>query len=311
MKQPNTCSGPDKRMDADIAALTRVLRAALTAVNQQFTHILALSVWGDKVLAERITEVDNVDFATAVRLIDHLVARGAVPSPGPDCFVPGVSSVEVLLAEQAVEHRFAAALKAADSDDPAAKAILTEAAAPRAEYARWLTERIGTSEGACRAPGSTPVDKLFSTLMTWIEQTAIHAFVQWHAGDAAMADATWTSSGAAMMRGTGLTRALAARGSTPAPGVIAAPQVSGSPTEAFERDRQLAHLCAEQARAAAEAAADEVIGVECRKTGDLAAAIAAWEPGSPHPALATNPKDLTSLEAPLRMHVWSRMSPTA
>lgn len=295
---------PDERVDAEVAALTRLLRVALTAVNQQFTHILALSAWGERVLADRIKEVDDVDFPTALRIIDHLAARGVVPSPGPDYFVPGASIIEILFAEQAIEGRFDVALRATDICDPAGRVIITDVAAPRADYARWLTGRIGELGGSYRPPGSTPVDALFSHLMTWIEQTAIHAFVHWHAGNRAMADAAWTSSGAAMVRSTGLVRALAAIGTTPAPGAIAAPQVSSTPAEAFERDRQLAHCCAEQAREAAETAADEVIGAACRKTSDLAAAIAIWEPPSPHPALATNPKELTTLEAPLRSHIW-------
>ena len=298
---------PSTSPDPDIAPLTGVLRAQMTAVNQQFTHIVALRAWGDRALAERITQVDNADFATAIRVIAFLVSRGAVPSPGPDNVVPGATGAESLLAELVVEERLAAAIAAADCRAEEARGLIAEAAAPRASYARWLRRQTRAADCRPRPPGGNgAVDALFSALMTWIEQTTIHAFLHWRRPNRAMADAAWASSGAAMMRATALTRALAALRTTPAPGRIEAPRVSGDPSEAQELDRAIALKCAELAQAAAGTADDTLVRTECGLTAEMASLISAWRPAAPHPALATNPPGLTTLEDPLMAHVWSR-----
>ena len=54
-------------------SLNDVLRCEMTAVNQQFIHVLALREWGDDETAERIMQVDFVDFPNAMRIIDYLV----------------------------------------------------------------------------------------------------------------------------------------------------------------------------------------------------------------------------------------------
>jgi hypothetical protein len=54
-------------MSDERSALLNLLRCELDATNQQFTHILALRVWGKQEAAQRITEIDNLDFANGTR----------------------------------------------------------------------------------------------------------------------------------------------------------------------------------------------------------------------------------------------------
>ena len=61
-----------------MAGLRDLLRAELTAVNQQFIHVLALNRRGYAETADRVYEIDKVDFPNAMRIIDHLVASGQV-----------------------------------------------------------------------------------------------------------------------------------------------------------------------------------------------------------------------------------------
>src|SRR5262245_42223670 len=75
--------------EADCNALRILLRAEMTAVNQQFIHVLALNRLGHATSADRVYEVDVVDFPNAMRIIDHLMASGRevhlpfeLPKPG-------------------------------------------------------------------------------------------------------------------------------------------------------------------------------------------------------------------------------------
>ena len=61
----------------DGSSLNKILRCEMTAVNQQFIHVLALRDWGFAETAERIMAVDYVDFPNAMRIIDHMVQTDA------------------------------------------------------------------------------------------------------------------------------------------------------------------------------------------------------------------------------------------
>lgn len=78
-------------MRDDLEHLTHLLRVELTAVHQQFFHVLALRFFNDEELSAQITAVDSEDFKNAMLIIDLLVGEGlpiALPShqfhPGSD-----------------------------------------------------------------------------------------------------------------------------------------------------------------------------------------------------------------------------------
>ena len=64
-------------MQTENAKLRTLLREELTAVHQQFVHMIALREWGDEAFAASIANVDNVDFRVAMKVMNHLVSIGA------------------------------------------------------------------------------------------------------------------------------------------------------------------------------------------------------------------------------------------
>lgn len=65
--------------EGPVAHLNAALRGELTAVNQCFSHILALRAWGEPGTARDREPVNNADFPNAMRIVDHVLARGALP----------------------------------------------------------------------------------------------------------------------------------------------------------------------------------------------------------------------------------------
>ncbi|MCP4765290.1 MAG: hypothetical protein GY875_03380 [Gammaproteobacteria bacterium] len=97
-------------MQTNPVALLHVLRCELDATNQQFVHILALKLRGEQQAARRITEVDDVDFANAIRIIDYLVATNTpIVLPAGLC-VPGTDYLSMLISERAMEARMREAI---------------------------------------------------------------------------------------------------------------------------------------------------------------------------------------------------------
>jgi len=87
------------------------------------------------------------------------------------------------------------------------------------------------------------IDSLFANMMTVIDQSLFHAFVQRHHGNYKCADIAWEISGAAMMYATELTQRLAARGLAAAPLIaassansVAMPILSSNPETAKSAD---------------------------------------------------------------------------
>lgn len=291
-------------MNSDFDALNRILRAQLTAVNQQFVHILALREWGLTESAKKILQIDQVDFPVAMKIIDFLVAAGASPSLASESFTPGASEAEILAAEQNIEKRLRSVLADARLSDPRAARFVSAALAPRREYADWLTARLDAVERPARpAPAAVPdVATLFAHLLVLIEQSMVHAFVHWHKGDRADADAAWAASGAAMMQATEIVRRLASLGTVPVPRSAPSLKLSSDPDRARAYDRDLATAFARCAAKTTERRVDGV-GDVCGRIADYAARLSAWDSGRAHPADAINPPAFRSFESTLTKFV--------
>lgn len=289
-------------MDRQAKALNKLLRCELTAVNQQFTHVLALREWGETETAARIMEVDRVDFPNAMRILDYLVATGAPLDLASDPFVPGSSVQEVLRAEQAMERRLSATIAGARVTDQRARALFATALEPRQAYAEWLDKRLsdGVPDGAATPRTDTGTADVVAHLITMVEQTLAHAFVHWHAGEVENADAAWAASGGAMMQLTEMVRLYAARRCVPAPGRFPALHIAVRPEESFEPDRRLAALVAKQAAGIARRNEQDALAALCRRIADYSLEQSRWSPGQDHPAGRTNPPAFASFEATLR-----------
>ena len=180
-------------LNSDCECLNRVLRCELTAVNQQFMHVLALRDWGYAETAERIMEVDYIDFPNAMRIIDYLVQARLPVLLTSECPTPGSTYEAILRSEKALEQRLFAAIEDAVCTDDHPRALISAARAPREAYAAWLTDQLDGS-----GVDETLEDDLFpesfgvfAHLIATIEQAMVHAFVHWHEGEAKIADAAW------------------------------------------------------------------------------------------------------------------------
>ena len=295
-------------MTTQTDTLNDLLRWELTAVNQQFIHVLALREWGDDETADRIMEVDFVDFPNAMRIIDYLVQTGTPIAIGPGSFTPGTDYRSILLSEQALERQISAAIAKAVCTDARARALISTAQEPRESYAAWLTGRLnGASHRESVATlAGTETASLFAHLITMIEQTMVHAFMHWHGDDRDSADGAWASSGAAMMHLTELVHLFAAHRTVPGPGEIPAPQIAGEPAEAFDLDCQLAASCADEAAMASVGNEEPALANLCQQIADRCLELSRWSPKQVHPAASTNPAAFSSFEATLRNKVWPK-----
>ncbi len=295
-------------MNKACESLNRLMRAELTATNQQFTHVLALRAWGDEETAARIMEVDYVDFPNAMRIIDHLVEAELPVELPPDPYTPGTGLASMLRAELAVEGRINEAIETAADLDERGRAFVAAAEAPRAAYGAWLRDRLSrahSGEGAA-PPDDAEIADLLGHLITMIEQPLVHAFVHRHQGEPRTADAAWATSGAAMVQATQFVRLYAAEKTVPAPGPIPAPRIARQSDEAVDCDRRLAEDCAEVAAQAARASRQDAAAQLCSTIADYCRALADWEPGRPHPAADSNPPAFASFEATLTRFVRPR-----
>ncbi|MFQ5566650.1 MAG: hypothetical protein ACE5EU_09835 [Paracoccaceae bacterium] len=293
--------------DRQNESLNAVLRCEMTAVNQQFIHVLALRDWGHNETAERIMAVDRVDYPNAMRIIDHLVQTGAPVVLASERPTPGASHGGILAAERALERRFLAVIDSAVCTGDRARALIAAARAPREGYAAWLAEQLDGPGADEAAPAEAPFPEtggVLAHLIVMIEQALVHAFVHWHRGDAGVADAAWATSGAAMMQATELVRLFAARQAMPRPGEMPALEIAGEPAVALDLDRRLAGRCATEAAAAAEACDNAEVAGLCGTIADHASRLSRWTPGRAHPAANHDHTVFRSFETALRRHVW-------
>ena len=290
-------------MGSDYTALTGVLRAQLTAVHQQFVHVLALRHWGLTDTASRIMAVDEVDFPIAMKIIDHMVAAGQPIRLDPEPITPGSSEAEALAAELEVDHRLHLALQAAAAASPVPN-LIAAALAPRQAYADWLTDRIGALESQARTPCdlANELAEIFSYNIVLIEQSMVHAFVHWHHGDRANAESAWATSGAAMMHATKIVRWLAARGAVPFADDFPPRRISGQPDEAIAFDQHLAREFEDRLTARSKWS-DKALEGFCDPIRSYATKLSGWPPGRAHPARDTNPPSLRSFEKTLAKFV--------
>ena len=295
-------------MDAQTDSLNDVLRCEMTAVNQQFIHFLALRKWGDDEIADRIMQVDLIDFPNAMRIIDYLVETKTPISLGPGNFTPGTGHRSILLSEQAIERQLSAAIEKAICSDGRARALVSTAEEPRNAYAAWLTDRLNGADRGEPAANYTGIETapVVAHLIALIEQSMVHAFVHWHGGDPDRADAAWATSGAVMMHMTEIVHLFAAHRTVPGPGEIPAPQIAGDAAEAFDLDRRLAARCADESAIAAGKSEDIATADLCRKIADRCLEVSRWYPEQAHPAAGTSPAAFGSFEATLRNKVWPK-----
>lgn len=285
----------------DTETLLELLRNEYSVTNQQFTHILALRVWGDSDVAERIVEVDNIDFANGMAVVDHLVKTGTPIVLKPDTFAPGAERAGVLRAERETEGRFRAFLESATGSDKTTQSLLEAARAPRTAYADWLETRLASETGVLApAPSVYPETlSLVAHLLTLMEQASIHAYVHRHHGTEADADAAWMTSGKAMMHLTAIVHHFAAQGALPRPGICPDPIIGNDPDAANAADVQMAARCAREAEKAAATCSHEKLAKLCGKIAIYCEALAQWKPGQDHPATGNVPSVFTSFEGTL------------
>lgn len=280
------------------AALNRLLRAELTAVNQQSVHLLALRRWGGVELESRIRDVDRADFPSTLAIIDYLVAANLPIKIESEGFVPGVSERAILLAEQRAEASLTAAIELlAGVDGPAAR-LAAAVEAPRANYADWIAARL--TQAPDRAPSDLPFAAefadLFADLTVLGEQALVHAFVHWHRGDRTDADAAWGTSGAAMLRAGVIIRLLADHGAVPVPSNLPPLVIRATPREAIEADRYLAGHCRETALATARRCSTAPAQSIAHAVADAAAIWADRPAGTPLPPEAGATHTFASFE---------------
>ncbi len=298
-------------MDTKSDSLNGVLRCELTAVIQQFIHVLALREWGDNETAERIMQVDRVDFPNAMRIIDYLVETETPIGLVSDRVAPGADYRSILLSEQTIEQRLSAAIEKAACTDDRAQALISAAKGPREAYAAWLADRLSGENGencheAVATLAGTEIAGVIAHLITMIEQSMVHAFVHWHRGDGDNADAAWASSGAAMIHMTEFVHLFAAHQSVPIPGEFSKLRIAVEPVEALDFDRQLAKRCADEAATASGSCEEAANAKMCRKIAYYCLELSRWSPKQAHPAASNNPAAFSSFEATLTKFVRSR-----
>lgn len=291
-------------MTLDSRLLHQLLRFQLDATHQQFMHVLALRQWQDHDAAARITALDDIDFPGAMRIIDHLVAQQIPVTLTPANFSPGQDYATILRAEQELEKRFEI-VAAGRAESVTAQRLVDAARAPRQAYAHWLARQIEQHPSAHydRPAIASELQELVAHLVTMIEQSMIHAFVEWHANQRQAADAAWATSGAAMMQLTRLVALFARIPGVPVPGDCPAPRVSETAGSTLALDQSFALACEQQARLASERCADDTIGACCTDIADYYRALANWTATREHPAAATNPSAFASFAATLERFV--------
>lgn len=272
-------------MISDHSQLLLLLRAELTAVHQQFFHILILRGLGERELAARIVTVDDEDFKNAMQIIGLLADREVPVTLESHHCVPGTEVKAILESEHAMEAHLADVFAGLRICDPQAKALIDRAAAPRAAYKSWLETRMNSYSSAEQiSESSQAVTDLFSHLLVLIEQSLVHAFVRWHRGDPKGADNAWQISGAAMLYATALVRRTAQTCGMPKRILIPALAFSATAPDAFQLDLELVRQCGDAARLVAEQGEDEALSKLCLKIVEDCERIAGMKRGQKFPA---------------------------
>lgn len=272
-------------MEGETEHLIRLLRTELTAVHQQFFHMLALRQWKNEDLLGRITAVDTEDFKNAMQIIDLLVSRELPVALDSHRIFPGSDIESILRAELCMEEYFADVLQATEVIDSAAQDRVDRASAPRRAYREWLTEQLGPyGPGQTATASESPLAAFLAHLIALIEQPMLHAFVLWQQGNRTAADNAWRLSGAAMLYGTSLVRRGVLINAIPTPATIPSVRMAANLSEAFETDILLVRRCAELGRHAAEAEENNATQRLCNRIVDDCNLIAAMDKDDEFPA---------------------------
>lgn len=275
-------------MEAETTYLNALLRLELTAVNQQFIHILALRQGGDEARASRIYDVDRIDFPNVMRLIDHLVVSGTLLPLVNEMPRPGCGLAGILTAEADIEERLQALLVDAPALSGPAQRLSDTALQPRAAYRAWLAaERRAAPPPVAEAAQiavDPALDRLFSCLVAVLEQLMVHAFVYRHAGLGTEADIAWATSGITMVQAGELVTALAGLGTMPRPQGTGLLHISAEPREAAREDLRLLEAYALLAAAVGEGERSRPLSALCRQIAAVSGKLARWRRGEPHPA---------------------------
>jgi bacterioferritin (cytochrome b1) len=291
-------------MMSDLEHITRLLRTELTAVHQQFFHMLALRQWKNIDLLSRITAVDIEDFRNAMQIIELLVSRELPVTLPSQQIRPGSDISSILRSEFRMEEHFADVLDTTHVTDSEAVALVDRAAAPRRAYREWLAEQIDATVSAS-APHETKesMAEFVAHLIALVEQAMLHAFFLWHLGHRNWADNAWRLSGAAMLYGTALVRRGALVSAMPIPTSTNPVTMATSPSEAFNTDMLLAKRCADLGRIAAEEEDDEATGRLCLRIADDCDLIANMEMDQDFPAVFGRSPVFESFAATRERHV--------
>ena len=175
-----------------LPAFNRVLGLQLAAVQQHFIHVLMLRAWNEEAVADRIASTDAVDLPNAMRIVDHVVSTGHLPTlasdhrtPAEDMPGPGGSLNAVYAAELRLDCRLAGVLTSVERElTPYAGKVPIELVSKplesRTAYQDWLGQQLehpcdGVKPGELADPAKLGLDALFANLMVMINQTLVHA----------------------------------------------------------------------------------------------------------------------------------------
>ena len=311
--------------DDVLRSLNRVLGLQLAAVQQHFIHVLMLRAWNEEAIANRITSIDAVDLPNAMRIVDHMVSTGHLPTLASDHRMlagimpnPGGSLTSVHAAEMQMDRRLGDVLTSVERElAPYAGSVPIELVSipleSRTSYQDWLRQQLehpcdGVKPGELVDPAKLGLDSLFANLMVTINQTLVHAFVHWHRGTCDLANSVWEMSGAAMMHAAGIVKALALRHVAPDParavihGKVALPCVAAAPPDALASDRLLSERCCAAAQQAAIAQEEADLAATCGRVQTYYDELVCWRPGRRLPRL-DNP--CVDFERVLHEYVWN------
>lgn len=294
-------------MSTSPESLVELLRQELSAVNQQFFHILALRELDQQETAARIAQVDNIDFPNAMKIIDYLVSTKTPFSLGGAEFSPGTDYPSILKSEQALEQRLMAAIENTETANAQEAQMVQSAMEPRGKYIKWLEERLNSVTGDDSKPQSVGqvTAGTVACLVSLAEQSMVHAFFHWHSGEFDAADDAWSTSGAAMMHLTELVRLFVKlpMPSVPFPGTCPSLNIQSSVGKAHDADRHLALLSSKEAFSASVKCGEESISELCENIGSYCSELSNWDSDTTHPAESTNPAAFQSFELTLNKFV--------
>ena len=289
-------------MNSDIQKISKLLRCELTAVHQQFIHILSLRERGLRDTADRIAVVDNVDFPNAMKIINYLVENKAQIQIAGDYFQPGHNLHEIIAAEIKIERKLTKIIESNSYSNTRLSDLIATANKPRKSYSNWLEDQLGilVSENESNPEYAPETSGLLGCLLTVIEQAMIHAFIHNLDGKTGLADSAWHTSGAAMMQLTKFVSMFSAQHAAPVLRDMPSIRVKYETDEALQSDADIAGKCAALAgEAAANGDADQVKQY-CLTLQDYYAELSNFKTGSPHPAIKLNPPAFSSFNATLQ-----------